>query len=64
MTATEERLETRDSRHGTEGSRLVSRVSCLVTVLVAVWTVAHIGCHSDQDTELGLTPPAETCADQ
>jgi hypothetical protein len=59
MTAIEERHETRDTRHETESSSLVSRASCLVTAIVAVWTVAHIGCHSDEDTELGVTPPTE-----
>jgi hypothetical protein len=60
MTAVEERHETRDTRHEIDRSCLVSRVSCLLSILVAVWTVAHIGCHSDEDTELGVTPPTET----
>jgi hypothetical protein len=27
-------------------------------VLVAAWTVAHIGCHGNEDTELGVAVPA------
>ena len=60
MTALEERHETRDTRQEPLLFRLVSRVPSLVTALVAIWTVAHIGCHSDEDTELGVTPPVET----
>jgi len=60
MTAIAERHETRDTRHEIRRFRFVSRVSCLVTVFIALWTVAHIGCHSDEDTELGVIPPAET----
>jgi hypothetical protein len=59
MTATEERQETRVARHESKSFGVVPRVSCLVIILIAVWTVAHIGCHSDHDTELGVTPPAE-----
>lgn len=25
-------------------------------VLIALWTVAHIGCHGDEDTELSVAP--------
>jgi len=53
MTATEERRETRESC-------IAQRVSWIVAAIVVVWTVAHLGCHSDEDTELGLMPPVET----
>jgi hypothetical protein len=59
MTAVEERHETRDTRHETESFPPVSHVSFLVTALIAIWTVAHIGCHSDEDTELGVMPPTD-----
>jgi len=63
MTVECQRTEDRGQR--TEDGRVVcplSSVLCplLVTALVAIWTVAHIGCHSDEDTELGVTPPVET----
>jgi hypothetical protein len=33
-------------------------------LVVALWTVGHIGCHRDEDTELGVTPPANRAAEQ
>jgi hypothetical protein len=30
-----------------------------LVVLAALWTVAHIGCHGDDDNELGVSPPVE-----
>ena len=64
MTELEMRHETRDARHAMGRSRLVSRVSWLVSIVIAVWTVVHIGCHSDDDTELGVTPPTENRSEQ
>ena len=47
VVTTEDRVALAPVRWGWAGALLI----------VTLWLVAHIGCHGNEDTELGVTPP-------